>query len=190
MELKTRGSYGEDALSFSRKGTQRLTISLSEDFRRYFDDFKDKDLDIVIKPHREARSLNANALCWKLCAEIANVMRLSKEEVYLQALKDYGQSDVVSVRAGVDVAPYFKYFELMGTSSVRGKEFNHYKVYRGSSEYDREEMGILLDGIVQEAKSLEIPVWSKAEIETIKEAWGEECFTEKAQMPHLRQHGG
>lgn len=180
MELKTRGSYDEDALSFSRKGTQRLTISLSEDFRRHFDDFKGKDLDIILKPHREARSLNANALCWKLCTEIANVMRLSKEEVYLQALKDYGQSDVVSVRAGVDVTLYFKYFELMGTSSVRGKEFNHYKVYRGSSEYNREEMSILLDGIVREARQLDIPVWSRQEIEAIKEAWGEECFTKKA----------
>lgn len=190
MELKTRGSYDEDALSFSRKGTQRLTLSLSEDFRRHFDDFKGKDLDIILKPHREARSLNANALCWKLCTEIANVMRLSKEEVYLQALKDYGQSDVISVLDGVDITGYIKYSEYMGSSALRGKRFNHYKVYRGSSEYDREEMGILLDGIVQEAKSLEIPVWSKAEIEAIKEAWGEECFTEKTQMPHLRQHGG
>lgn len=42
MEAKIRASFDEDALSFSRKGTQRLTISLSEDFRRYFDDFKDK----------------------------------------------------------------------------------------------------------------------------------------------------
>ena len=180
MELKTRGSYDDDALSFSRKGTQRLTISLSEDFRRYFDDFKDKDLDIVIKPHREARSLNANALCWKLCTEIANVMRLSKEDVYMQMLKDYGQSDIVSVRADVDVSYYFKYYEAAGTGTVNGKQFIHYKVFKGSSEYDRREMSILLDGIVREARQLDIPVWSRKEIEAIKEAWGEECFTKKA----------
>ena len=77
MELKTRGSYDEDALSFSRKGTQRLTISLSEDFRRYFDDFKGKDLDIVMKPHREARSLNANALAYASITHFFPVANIS-----------------------------------------------------------------------------------------------------------------
>ena len=30
------------------------------------------------------------------------------------------------------------------------------------------------------ARQLDIPVWSRQEIEAIKEAWGEECFTKKA----------
>lgn len=180
MTARIKGSYSEDALMFTAKGRQRLVIDLAEDFRPYFDAYKGKELSVEIKPFREKRSLDANALCWKLCEEIADVLRLSKNEVYIQMLKDYGQSDIVSALADVDVSYYFKYYEAAGTGTVNGKRFIHYKVFKGSSEYDRREMSILLDGIVREARQLDIPVWSRQEIEAIKEAWGEECFTKKA----------
>ena len=58
---------------------------------------QDKDKNFTIKEYKEKRSLDQNSYAWKLITEIGNVLRKSKEEVYLQMLKDYGQSEVVSI---------------------------------------------------------------------------------------------
>lgn len=127
--------------------------------------------DVKVEKHREKRSLNANAYCWKLITQIANELRKSKEEVYLQMLTDYGQSFMVSVLSFINVDGAFKYYKLIGTSTLNGKEFNHYKVYIGSSEYNTKEMSILLEGIVQEAKQLGIKTKEDLEIEKMIEEW-------------------
>lgn len=132
---------------------------------------KDTVYDVKIDKHREKRSLNANAYLWKLVTEIGNVLNKSKEEVYLQMLIDYGQSEMVSILSEIDVKGYFKYYKLAGTSLLNGKEFNHYKVYKGSSEYDTKEMSILLNGVVQEAKNLGIKTKDDIEVERLVEEW-------------------
>lgn len=132
---------------------------------------RDKKYKLEIKQFRNKRSLNANAYCWKLCTEIGNLIRLSKEEVYLTMLKNYGQSELVSVLSNVDVTGYFKYYEVAGTSYLNGKNFIHYKVFKGSSEYDTREMSILIDGIVQECTNLGIPTITDKELERLKGDW-------------------
>lgn len=94
---------------------------------------------------------------WELINEIGNVLSLSKEEVYLNMLKHYGQSEIVSVKSEIDVSGYFKYYEEIGTGYVNNIEFTHYKVFKGSSEMDTYEMSKLIDGIVHECTSLGIP---------------------------------
>ena len=133
---------------------------------------QDKEKQYEIKEYKEKRSLNSNNYAWKLITEIANVMRLSKEEVYLEMLKAYGQSEMVSVLAEIDVSKYFKYYSEAGESILNGKKFKHYKVYMGSSEMDTRQMSILIDGIVQEAKQLGIETLTPAEISRLKEEWG------------------
>lgn len=132
---------------------------------------KDTVYDVKIDKHREKRSLNANAYLWKLVTEIGNILNKSKEEVYLQMLIDYGQSEMVSILSEIDVKGYFKYYKLAGTSILNGKEFNHYKIYKGSSEYDTKEMSILLNGVVQEAKNLGIKTKDDIELEKLIEEW-------------------
>lgn len=132
---------------------------------------KDTIYDVKINKHREKRSLNANAYLWKLVTEIGNILNKSKEEVYLQMLIDYGQSEMVSILSEIDVKGYFKYYKLAGTSILNGKEFNHYKIYKGSSEYDTKEMSILLNGVVQEAKNLGIKTKDDIELERLLEEW-------------------
>ena len=132
---------------------------------------KDTIYDVKINKHREKRSLNANAYLWKLVTEIGNILNKSKEEVYLQMLIDYGQSEMISILSEINVKGYFKYYKLAGTSILNGKEFNHYKIYKGSSEYNTKEMSILLEGAVQEAKSLGIKTKEDYEIEKLIEEW-------------------
>lgn len=132
---------------------------------------QDRDKVFEVKEHKEKRSLNANAYAWKLITEIANVTRLSKEEVYLDMLKHYGQSEIVSVLSKINVSGYFKYYEAIGSASLQGKDFTHYKVFKGSSEYDTREMSILIDGIVHEAEQLDIQTLTPAELSRLKELW-------------------
>lgn len=124
-----------------------------------------------VKQHREKRSLNANAYAWMLIGKIADAVRASKDEIYLQMLKRYGQSELVSVVSDVDVDGYFKYYEAVAETTLNGQPFTHYRVYKGSSEYDSREMSVLIDGIVSEAKDLEIETLPPHEIQRMKEMW-------------------
>nr|DAG81667.1 MAG TPA: NinB protein [Caudoviricetes sp.] len=132
--------------------------------------FQQKDLakKFEIKEYRQKRSLNANAYCWALIGEIADVLRKSKEDVYLAMLRDYGQSEIISVRSDINIIGYFKYYEKFGTGTVNGKEFTHYKVYKGSSEFDTREMSIFIDGVIQEAQALDIQTLTPTQIAELK----------------------
>lgn len=115
--------------------------------------------------------MNANAYAWALITKIADAVRLSKEDVYLNMLRHYGQSEIVSVLSDIDVSGYFKYYEPIANVKLQGKDFTHYKVYKGSSEFDTREMAILIDGIVHEAKNLGIDTLSESEINRLKSLW-------------------
>ncbi len=163
-------------LTFSRSGEQIITFALApgEDARATFDKLHDKDIRLDIKQYRERRSLNANNYAWELITKIADKMLLSKEDVYLRMLKEYGQSIMISVYSDIDIIGYgIKYYEEAGTSTLNGKEFTHYKVYKGSSEFDTREMSIFIDGIVNEAKNLGIETMTPNQIAEIERAWNE-----------------
>ena len=148
-------------------GTGKITNFLQDIFNLD----KNTIYDVKIEKHREKRSLNANNYLWELCTQIGNVLRKSKEEVYFEMLVEYGQSIMVSVLSNVNMNGFYKYFKEAGKSILNGKEFTHYKLYKGSSEYDTKEMYILLEGVVQEARQLGIKTKEDHEIEKIMEAW-------------------
>lgn len=129
---------------------------------------QDKDKKFEIKEKREKRSLSQNSYAWELITKIGNILRKSKEEVYLQMLKDYGQSEIVSILSSIEPKGYFKYYEKIGTGIVNNREFTHYKILKGSSEFDSKEMTILIDGIIQECKQLGIETLTPDEIAKLK----------------------
>ena len=157
-------------------GAPKITFAINEkaDAKQCYDDYKDiEKLSIEIKQYREKRSLNANAYAWKLITEIANVLRTSKEDVYIEMLKRYGQSELISVLSHIPISQYVKYCEEAGESKLNGKLFKHYRVYKGSSEFDTREMSILIDGIVSEAQELGIQTLTPDELANLKSMWGE-----------------
>lgn len=132
-------------------------------------------LSIKIDKFREKRSLNANNYAWKLLTEIGNVTRHSKEEVYLDMLKHYGQGGAVSVEEKhvANFKRMYKYHESLGKSKLKGKTFEHFRFWVGSSEYNTHEMSIFLDGIIYEAKNLGIQTETPDQIAKMKSLWGE-----------------
>ena len=163
------------AINFANnKPTITFEINERGDFERMVDDLKDKEkLSIEVKPYREKRSLNANAYAWVLIGKISDATRAGKDEVYLKCLKRYGQSDLISILSTVPVEHYLKYYEEAGRSTLNGKEFTHYREYKGSSEFDTSEMGIFIDGVCSEARELNIIIETPEEIARMKALWGE-----------------
>lgn len=158
----------------TNKPVLMFEVNERNDFEALVDDMKDKDkLSIEVKPYRQHRSLNANAYAWKLIGEIADVLRAGKDEVYLKCLKRYGQSELISVLSHVPIGNYVKYYEEAGESKLNGKDFTHYRVYKGSSEFDSREMSIFIDGICDEAKHLGIQTETPNQIAEMKARWGE-----------------
>ena len=171
--MKLTGKIVDTSIDF-KTGLPRITLTVNEkgEMLTGYDDIKDLEkLDIELKPYREKRSLNANNYAWKLITEIANIARADKEDVYLRMLKRYGQSQMISVLAEIPLGGYIKYYSEAGESTLNGKLFKHYKVYKGSSEFDKAEMAILIDGIVSEAKELGIQTETPEEIEKMKSLW-------------------
>ena len=124
-----------------------------------------KDYNLEIKQHRKKRSLNANNYSWKLTDELADKLilagvKLSKEEVHAEMIFRYGQPMLdenglpitVSVLQGVKITDFYPYAKEIGTGTVKGKDFTHYRIYRGSHSYDTREMSIFISGIVEECK--------------------------------------
>lgn len=134
---------------------------------------QDKNKNFEVKEYHKKRSLNANAYAWALIGKIADVLRNSKDEIYLEMLKKYGQSEIVSVLSDINVTGYFKYFEEIATVRLQGKNFTHYKVFKGTSEYNTAEMAVFIDGVISEADELGIDTLPPDEVKKIKSLWGE-----------------
>lgn len=162
-------------MSVGLDGRQRVTLALRGDWRAEIDKLKDEDLDVEIKKHREKRSLDANAYMWALVGKIAEAMipPLPKEDVYLEMLRRYGQSGMVSIAEKYidQFQREYKYCDELGRSELNGKMFVHYRFYIGSSKYDSKEMSLLVDGVVSEAKALGIDTDTPEMIAKIKEEW-------------------
>ena len=154
-----------------RTGEALLTLAVDQkkSAMSCFDELNGADkLSVKIDKHREKRSLNANNYAWHLITEIANEIGLSKESLYEDMLRHYGQRTTIRVGADIDLMAYgIKYFELIDEYEGQAEYF----VFKGSSEMDSKEMAILIDGIVQEATNLQIPTKSDEELESLLKNW-------------------
>lgn len=114
------------------------------------------DFEVEIKRHRNKRSLNANALCWKCINSLAEILQTSNEEVYLEMLERYGVHKYIVVRpASVEsVKGLFRAVHEMGGVMVGKNRGVQLRCVVGSSQYDTAQMSRLLDGIISECKEI------------------------------------
>ena len=131
-------------------------------------DQQDADKLYEIKEKKSKRSLTANAYYWSLLNQLASVMRMDNQECHFLMLQRYGQYEIISVRSDIDLQGYFKYYKEIGHGTVQGKDFCHYKIYKGSSQMDSKEFSILLDGVRSECEEVGIPTLTPSEIAQLK----------------------
>ena len=149
--------------------TGRYLLTLETDSRVTvgYDELKGERVDIIVKKHREARSLDQNALYWATVVEIARVLRRSNAWVHNMLLARYGEPYYYGGKVAMVVLPdgdpeimESEAFHVKATSEVRegkdGVTYRTYIVMRGSSTLNTAQFARLIDGAESEAKELGI----------------------------------
>lgn len=146
-------------------------------------------LSLEIKPYRKKRSLDANGYYWVLLTKLAKVMNTSNAEMHNLMLIHYGEPEIIEGKPIYMTVPDTEdaekkvmqatEYHLMPTSQVRqgvdGVMYRTYKLLRGSSTYNTEEMARLIDGLItscKEAGMTDAAIATPDEKRLLKERYG------------------
>ena len=137
--------------------------------------------DVVweVTKRKKKRSLDANGYYWKLVSEIADKLRVSKNEVHNILLRRYGQAEGIDGRLVTVYIPdtekaakqalMAEDYHIKPTSYVqagsKGQTFRAYILLRGSRTYNTKEMSVLIEGTIQEAEQMGIHTLTPKELE-------------------------
>lgn len=137
---------------------------------------KGKQYDCEIRLHREKRSKNANDYSWVLQDKIAKALGRRIDDIHKEMVLQYGVLETYSIlkEASESAIRMFDYYEILGESEVKGKTFVHIKAGLGTHTYNTAEMSRFIDGVVQEAKDLDIETKTPNEIAQMKALWEKE----------------
>lgn len=138
-------------------------------------------LSVLIKKYRRRRSSDANAYFHVLVGELADCLRISKVRCKNIMIGRYGQADYIDgrpvmIKTQIPASDMLEQENLHclpcgGKTEKNGVQTFFYRVYRGSHTYSTEEMSILIDGVVQEAREQGIETMAQARIEKLKSLW-------------------
>lgn len=139
-----------------------------------------KDKQFELKEYRQKRSKDANAYCWILCDNIAKAITtpeavVTKEVIYKDAILQIGTFEPMIIEEKA-----FDNFKRIWSKQGLGflvqevsRKDKCVKVhcYYGSSTYDSKEMSLLIELLVELAKSLNIETKPQAEIDSLLRSW-------------------
>ena len=139
---------------------------------------RNKLYDLEVKEHRKKRSLDANAYAWVLMGKLAEAMRITPVEVYLQAIQNVGGNyEIIPIKE--EAAEHFKrIWEAnglgwpcvdMGRSKIPG--YRNLRAYYGSSTFSVPQMQVLIDNLVQDCKALDIETLTPEKLALLVEGW-------------------
>lgn len=140
----------------------------------------EEKLNIELKKYRKKRSLDANAYCWVLCDKIAKELCkdetiITKEKVYQDAILQIGTFEPMIIEEKA-YENFKRIWEKQGLGFLiqevsRKDKCVKVHCYYGSSTYDSKEMSLLIELLVELAKSLSIETKTQAEINSLLELW-------------------
>lgn len=158
----------------------KITLLLNErDCLNSIENLKDDKLTIDIKKWRKKRSLDANSYCWVLCDKIAKELSkesiVTKEEVYRDAILQIGSFEPFIVQE-CSFDKFKRIWQRQGIGFIvqevsRKDKCIKVHCYYGSSTYDSKEMSLLINIIVNLAKSLNIETKPRAELDSLLRSW-------------------
>lgn len=163
-----------------RTGKPNISFEVNErnDFKQMVDDLKEcEKLSIEVKPYRKKRSLDANAYFFVLADKLAEKLRITKEDVYRNAIKEIGGvSETVCVKnEAVDRLCNGWSKNGLGwqtetfPSKIEG--CTNVVLYYGSSTYDKEQMSRLIENIVQDCHEVGIETRTPDELANLLSMW-------------------
>ena len=164
-----------------RDGVWQMTITSRADLGAVWDELHDKDLDCNLKVHREKRSLDANAYAWVLIDKLSERLNIPPVDVYRQCIRQVGGVSKTGVYKSDDAEFMSELWASKGLgwfSEVLDRKTGiddcvYIRFWFGSSRYDTAQMSRLIDVIVEECKEQGIETMTPAELQGIKDRWGE-----------------
>jgi hypothetical protein len=133
--------------------------------------------DYTISKERKKRSLDANGYAWVLIDKIAAAMRLGKEEVYRNSIRDIGGNSEIICVPDKAVDTLRRCWEKNGlgwqmdTMPSKLPGCTNAVLFYGSSAYDTHQMSILIDRLVQDCKALGIETLPPEKLAALTEGW-------------------
>ena len=161
-----------------------LTISVEKQYKEALEEFASEFeqgvlYNIEVKKAKDKRSNDANAYAWVLIGKLAEAMGITPIEVYRQQVLD-----MYTYRDGLIREEEFEAEKREWEKNHKGRMLEMIgpcrtqpgwvwaRKYRSSSDYDTTEMSKFIDLIVFECKELGIETRTPAELDKLKEDWG------------------
>lgn len=141
---------------------------------------QDKEKKFEIKDYREKRSLDSNSYCWVLCDKIAKELSkdgkiITKEQVYQDNILQIGTFEPMIVEEKA-LDNFKRIWSRQGLGFLiqevsRKDKCVKIHCYYGSSTYNTKEMSLLINLLIELAKSLNIETKSQQEVNSLLESW-------------------
>lgn len=161
MSIKLLVSVDE-AVEDDRGAHSTISIHNLQGFLQYKELDPEKRYWVEVKEFKEKRSLDQNRYLWAIIGEIDKAMNGGRRDdpmkVYCDLLKEAGAKSYfieAPLAAELDLRRTFRAVAYLGQSEKPGKGI--YEVFLGSSTFDKREMNVLIDTVLNRATELDIP---------------------------------
>lgn len=178
--MQTTGIINDISIDFNTR-KPKISLLLDTNEISIVEQLKNENkLNVELKKWYKKRSKDANAYCWVLCDLIAKELSkdgtvLTKEKIYQDGILQIGTFEpmIIEERAYENFKRVWENQGLGFLIQEVSKKDKCVKVhcYYGSSTYNTKEMSLLINLLVELAKSLNIETKSKAEIESLLKEW-------------------
>lgn len=136
---------------------------------------KTTDLSVEVKKWREQRSVDANAYFHVLVTKIAERLGEGIDQVKRSLVCEYGTvAFMARIPATANLDNIYKYSMLIGPSKGTKEPCNDWMIFKPTHTLDSAEMARLIDGVVQEAKQLDIETRTPQQLAELMSLWGTE----------------
>lgn len=141
---------------------------------------REKIWDLTEHKENKKRSLDSNAYFHVLCDKLRQKLNISMARCKNHLIADYGQIEYIDEEPMIykTNAPedYMMELETIHTKCVKVSEENghpifFYRIYRGTSTYNTEEMAKLIKGTVEECKAQDIETATPEELAHMQALW-------------------
>ena len=185
MEITFKNSM----LSITADGSALLMLTIPKDQKRLYDDLRAFDNDklklVTIDYFKEKKSKDANSGFWLMCDRIAKKLGNIKDNIYVDMVKKYGVWDDIIITSeawpiyekrhnnssSVNFSKEHSLCDVVESYSKGGQGWVKIRSYPGTSVYSKEDFKPLLDGVIEEAKELGIPFFSREELDQMLLIW-------------------
>ena len=158
------------------KGKGKVTFLVDKNQLKELQELKNCKIDLVVKKHRNKRSLDANAYCWVLLQKLQEKLSLPKKAIYIELIKNIGDYELLPIKNEA-VDKFINAWSKNGlgwiceTTKSKLDGYTNVLAYYGSSTYDTKQMSRFIELIIQECKELNIETKTKNELDSLLKEW-------------------